>query len=149
MHEQVHDQTFRESRGDRLTVRGLSIHSAQLGISGQCDAVEFFRDPEGVPLRDREGLWLPYPVEYKRGKPKEHNADALQLCAQAMCLEEMLCCAVPEGRFTTENPAAGAWSSLRLSCAGRSGIMRRRCMSCIRDAIPPGSSPRRPAMCAL
>lgn len=97
MHERVHDQEFRESRGDRLTVRGLAIHSAQLGISGQCDAVEFYRDPDGIPLRDREGLWQPYPVEYKRGKPKEGNADELQLCAQAMCLEEMLCCTVPEG----------------------------------------------------
>lgn len=41
--------------------------------------------------------WLPFPVEYKRGRPKPHQADELQLCAQAMCLEEMLCCSVPEG----------------------------------------------------
>ena len=104
MHERVHDQEFRESRGDRLTVRGLAIRSAQLGISGQCDAVEFYRDPDGIPLRDREGLWQPYPVEYKRGKPKEDNADELQLCAQAMCLEEMLCCAVPEGALYYGEP---------------------------------------------
>lgn len=44
-----------------------------------------------------EGLWLPYPVEYKRGSPKAGEEDKLQLCAQAMCLEEMLCCSVPEG----------------------------------------------------
>lgn len=92
MHENVHNQEFRESRGDRLIVRGLAIHSARLGISGQCDMVEFRQDPAGVPLRGREGLWLPYPVEFKRGKPKEDDADELQLCAQAMCLEEMLCC---------------------------------------------------------
>ena len=104
MHEHVHDQEFRESRGDRLTVRGLAIHSAQLGVSGQCDAVEFRRDPGGVSLRNREGLWLPYPVEYKRGRPKEHNADELQLCAQAMCLEEMLCCAIPEGALYYGEP---------------------------------------------
>lgn len=104
MHERVHDQNFRESRGDRLTIRALAVHSAELGISGQCDAVEFFKDPAGVPLRGREGLWLPYPVEYKRGKPKEHNADELQLCAQAMCLEEMLCCAVPEGALYYGEP---------------------------------------------
>lgn len=104
MHQRVHDQEFRESRGDRLTVRGLAVHSAKLGVSGQCDAVEFFRDPAGVPLRGREGLWLPYPVEYKRGKPKEHDADELQLCAQAMCLEEMLCCAVPEGALYYGEP---------------------------------------------
>lgn len=104
MHERVHDQEFRESRGDRLTVRGLAIHSAQLGISGQCDAVELQRDPDGISLRDREGLWQPYPVEYKRGKPKEDNADELQLCAQAMCLEEMLCCTVPEGALYYGEP---------------------------------------------
>ena len=104
MHERVHDQEFRESRGDRLTVRGLAIRSAQLGISGQCAAVEFYRDPDGIPLRDREGLWQPYPVEYKRGKPKEDNADELQLCAQAMCLEEMLCCTVPEGALYYGEP---------------------------------------------
>ena len=104
MHERVHDQEFRESRGDRLTVRGLAIHSAQRGISGQCDAVEFQRDPDGISLRDREGLWQPYPVEYKRGKPKEDNADELQLCAQAMCLEEMLCCTVPEGALYYGEP---------------------------------------------
>ena len=104
MHERVHDQEFRESRGDRLTVRGLAIRSAQLGISGQCDAVEFHRDPDGISLRDREGLWQPYPVEYKRGKPKEDNADELQLCAQAMCLEEMLCCTIPEGALYYGEP---------------------------------------------
>lgn len=97
MHERVHDQEFRESRGDCLTVRGLAIHSTELGVSGQCDAVEFRRAPAGIALQNREGLWLPYPVEYKRGKPKKHSADELQLCAQAMCLEEMLCCEIPAG----------------------------------------------------
>lgn len=104
MHERVHDQEFRESRGNRLTVRGLAVHSAELGISGQCDAVEFFQDPAGVPLRGRDGLWRPYPVEYKRGKPKQHGADELQLCAQAMCLEEMLCCVVPDGALYYGEP---------------------------------------------
>lgn len=104
MHEHVHNQEFRESRGGCLTVRGLAIHSAELGVSGQCDAVEFHRDPAGIPFRNREGLWLPYPVEYKRGKPKEHSADELQLCTQAMCLEEMLCCAIPEGALYYGEP---------------------------------------------
>lgn len=97
MHEKAHDTALRESRGGLLTVRGLAIHSSRLGVSGQCDVVEFRADPGGVPLPGREGLWLPYPVEYKRGRPKENRADELQLCGQAMCLEEMLCCAVPEG----------------------------------------------------
>ena len=97
MHEKAHDQGFRESRGNVLIVRGLPVHSARLGVSGQCDVVEFHRDPDGITLRNREGVWRPYPVEYKRGRPKDGQADELQLCAQAMCLEEMLCCAVPEG----------------------------------------------------
>lgn len=104
MHQRVHDRELRESRGDLLVVRGLSVHSAELGISGQCDAVEFRRDPDGVPLQGREGLWLPYPVEYKRGRPKEHSADELQLCAQAVCLEEMLCCTVREGALYYGEP---------------------------------------------
>lgn len=97
LHENAHDPQLRESRGSLLILRGLPVHSAQLGLSGQCDVVEFLQSPAGVPLRDREGLWLPYPVEYKRGKPKENSADLLQLCAQALCLEEMLCCPVLEG----------------------------------------------------
>ena len=97
MHERVHDQEFRESRGDCLTVRGLAIHSTELGVSGQCDAVEFRRAPAGIALQNREGLWLPYPVEYKRGKPGVTHGDALQLCGQALCLEEMLCCTIPAG----------------------------------------------------
>lgn len=104
MHEIVHDKDFRESRGDIVTVRGLAIHSPKLGVSGQCDAVEFHKDPAGVPLHGQKDLWLPYPVEYKRGKPKEHDADELQLCAQAMCLEEMLCCAIPKGALYYGEP---------------------------------------------
>ena len=97
MHQNAHDTDFQESRGDLLIIRGLSIHSARLGVSGQCDVVEFHRSPDGVSLRDREGLWQPYPIEYKRGKPKDGLEDKLQLCGQAMCLEEMLCCTIPEG----------------------------------------------------
>ena len=104
MHEHVHNQEFRESRGDLLIIRGLAVHSTRLGVSGQCDAVEFHRSPDGISLTGREGLWLPYPVEYKRGRPKENNADELQLCAQAMCMEEMLCCDIPEGALYYGEP---------------------------------------------
>lgn len=92
LHERAHDADLRGRRGDLLTVRGLSIRSRTLGVSGQCDVVEFRRDPNGVPLHGEEGLWLPAPVEYKRGRPKPHDADRLQLCCQALCLEEMLLC---------------------------------------------------------
>lgn len=97
MHENAHDRNFQESRGDLLITRGVSVFSATLGVSGQCDVLEFHRTDTGIPLQGKEGLWLPYPVEYKRGSPRQDGADTLQLCGQAMCLEEMLCCDIPEG----------------------------------------------------
>ena len=97
MHEKAHDREFRESRADRIVTRGVSIYSPELGISGQCDVLEYHRAPDGIPLPGQEGHWQPYPIEYKRGAPKASDADALQLCAQAMCLEAMLCCEIPEG----------------------------------------------------
>ena len=104
LHRRAHDETARERRGDTLILRGLAVASPALGLSGQCDVVEFHTDPNGVPLQGEEGLWLPYPVEYKRGRPKSHQADELQLCAQAMCLEEMLCCIIPAGSLFYGEP---------------------------------------------
>lgn len=97
LHERAHDTGLRESRGSVRTVRGMYIQSRSLGVSGQCDVVEFHQDPGGVSMAGWDGTWLPFPVEYKRGTSKENDADRLQLCGQAMCLEEMLCCEVPRG----------------------------------------------------
>lgn len=77
LHERAHEGPA-ESRGDIRTVRGISVASTAFGLTGQCDVVEFHRDGRVIP------------VEYKRGKPKSHRADEVQLCAQAICLEEML-----------------------------------------------------------
>ncbi len=97
-HTNVHDPDHRESRGDLLTVRAVPIHSSVLGISGECDLLEYRRCANGgIPLHGKDGVWKPFPVEYKRGSPHADNADEQQLCAQAMCLEEMLCCSIPEG----------------------------------------------------
>lgn len=96
-HNRAHDEQRRERRGDTLILRGLPIVSHTLRLSGQCDVLEFHASPKGVHLRGEEGLWIPFPVEYKRGAPKENFADQLQLCAQAICLEEMLCCSISEG----------------------------------------------------
>lgn len=96
-HRRAHDAQQFEARGDLLIARGLRIASRKLGLSGVCDVVEFRRDPAGITLAGREGSWRAHPVEYKRGAPKENEADALQLCAQAMCLEEMLACEISEG----------------------------------------------------
>ena len=100
LHERAHDETIRERSRDKITIRGLRIASARLGISGACDVVEFRRSKTGAKLAGEEGFWQPYPVEYKHGTSKTSDADRLQLCAQAMCLEEMLGCAVPEGAFS-------------------------------------------------
>lgn len=97
IHQRADQQHLREKRGDKLIVRGLPVHSHELGISGICDVVEFIKDPKGVKLINEEGLYLPVPVEYKRGKPKKDESDILQLTAQAICLEEMLVCEIDKG----------------------------------------------------
>ena len=96
-HQRAHDEKQTEVRGDTVIVRGLRVQSERLGVSGICDVVEFRRAPEGIALAGREGRFCVYPIEYKKGAPKEHQADELQLCAQAMCLEEMLVCEIGEG----------------------------------------------------
>lgn len=96
-HERAHDYSVSESRGETLILRDLRVFSRKMGITGACDVVEFQQDDAGIPLTGRSGLWKPFPVEYKHGKSKTIDADRLQLCAEAMCLEEMLCCDIPQG----------------------------------------------------
>lgn len=99
-HRRAHDEAQTEMRGDTLIVRGLRVQSKRLSISGICDVVEFHREKSGVTLFGHDGQFSVYPVEYKKGAPKLYeggDADQLQLCAQVMCLEEMLACEIPEG----------------------------------------------------
>jgi|WetSurMetagenome_2_1015567.scaffolds.fasta_scaffold00072_4 CRISPR-associated exonuclease Cas4 len=97
LHERVHGVEA-ESRGDIYTVRGLKLRSLVLGLSGVADVVEFHRvESGGIVLKDKRGLWMPFPVEYKRGKPKSDRCDEVQLCGQAVCLEEMLGCNIENG----------------------------------------------------
>jgi CRISPR-associated exonuclease Cas4 len=88
MHERVHERD-QESRGDVRIERGVPLRSLNLGLIGKADVVEFHRTDEGK--------WQPFPVEYKRGKPKADDCDKVQLCAQALCLEEMLDVEVSSG----------------------------------------------------
>lgn len=74
-----------ERRKDVRIERGVALRSLRLGLFGFADVVELHSGSR------------PYPIEYKRGRPKTHRADEVQLCAQAICLEEMLETAVPEG----------------------------------------------------
>lgn len=97
LHERAHDTWATEKRSDVITSWGLPVQSRTMGISGSCDIVEFHRAEEGVPLYGHGGLFRVYPIEYKRGKPKDIPIDMLQLTAQAMCLEEMLSAEIAEG----------------------------------------------------
>lgn len=97
MHKKAHNEECWEKRGNLIIARGLRISSHTLGLSGQCDVVEFHKDEKGISLFGYEGNWNIVPIEYKRGIPKEENEDELQLCAQAMCLEEMFQTEIIEG----------------------------------------------------
>jgi CRISPR-associated exonuclease Cas4 len=95
MHEKV-DSEENEIRGAKHIVRSLNIYSSRLGLSGKCDVVEF------VDITSKSGS--AYPVEYKSGKPKKNISDLAQLCAQALCLEEMLNIQVNEGAIFYGKP---------------------------------------------
>lgn len=108
LHEKAHEG-MTETRGDVRITRGLRLQSLRLGLVGQADVVEFHRlSPEeaaaGVALRGAAGRWKPFPVEYKRGRPKPDARDKVQLCAQALCLEEMLEVSVPLGALYYGKP---------------------------------------------
>ena len=97
LHDRAHDDKLSEKRGDVIITRGMAIKSAELGLSGACDVVEFHEDPNGIEVFGRKGKYNPIPVEYKRGHSKITDADRLQLCTQAICLEEMLVCRIEYG----------------------------------------------------
>ena len=94
LHERA-DKPLRERRRGVRTVTAMPLVHAGLGITGVADVVEF---------HDLAGHEAAYPVEYKRGKPKSHRADEVQLCTQALCLESMLGQSIPEGALFYGEP---------------------------------------------
>jgi CRISPR-associated exonuclease Cas4 len=96
LHQRV-DSGLPESRGEVLTLRSLSLRSLRLGLAGKTDCVEATLDPAGVSLPGYEGRWRLRPVEYKHGERRTELEYEVQLCAQAMCLEEMLGASIGEG----------------------------------------------------
>jgi CRISPR-associated exonuclease Cas4 len=111
LHERSHEGES-ELRGGILTARGVRLRSLRLGLAGVADVIEFHRvekaedhtegdaspaRPLSVSLSGRRGLWRPFPVEFKHGRPKAGRCDEVQLCAQALCLEEMLDVEIPAG----------------------------------------------------
>ena len=151
LHEKAHSGDV-ESRPGVLIRRTLPLRSFRLGISGEADIVEFHpvkSGDSGVVLNDRKGLWRPYPIEYKRRQDKAGSiAYQVQLCAQALCLEEMLQTSVPEGavfdgaqhrrqivafdralRLEVETIAA-RMHELRLNRSTPTAVYEKRCDSC-------------------
>ena len=100
LHKKADDRGY-ESRGEVRSARGLPLRSLRLGLIGKADVVEFHRcgsdNPSAVPVPGIDGRWAPFPVEFKRGRPKRNRCDEVQVCAQALCLEEMLGVSIPEG----------------------------------------------------
>lgn len=94
IHQKADQPFLREKRKDKLIVRGMPVNSRELKTSGICDVVEFVQDKNGISLQGEIGTFAVFPVEYKRGKPKQGEEDIVQLVAQAMCLEEMLACEI-------------------------------------------------------
>jgi len=100
LHERVDDPLLVSSVKGSVVLRSLSIVSRELGLHGMADAVEFNQTgnpSNAIALPGKQGYWQPVPVEYKRGRPKPDERDEVQLCAQAMCLEEMNQIHIPAG----------------------------------------------------
>ena len=128
IHEKAHDQSFTESRGDTVITRGVSVFSHTLGVSGQCDVLEYHRSADGIPLTGREGRWVPFPVEYKI--PGICYSYVGKRCVWRKC------CAVKfrAVRSITMRSADGYPSPLPRSFAVRSGICWGRCTISIKSS---------------
>lgn len=125
-HEKVHDGYSTEKRKNVIVSRGMPIHSRILGVSGECDVVEFVRADEGISLPGREGKYILYPIEYKRGRSKVTDEDRMQLTAQVICLEEM---------FLTEIPKAYLFygETRRRECVEITDALRDECRRLLQE----------------
>ena len=95
-HRRVHKARV-EKRGNHMELCELSVFSHSLGVNGKCDCVEAWEDPQGVALPYGDGRYRLYPVEYKHGTVRNESEYHIQLCAQAICLEEQFHCEIPRG----------------------------------------------------
>jgi CRISPR-associated exonuclease Cas4 len=154
LHERSHD-TGTESRGDVRVARGLLLRSLRLGLSGKTDVVEFHLLSDGEPeasgavLPGVSGRWRPFPVEYKRGRLRHERSYEVQLCAQALCLEEMLSVSVSDGalfygktarrqpvtfdeelRRDTEAAAARLHELFRVGVTPKAVFVKNKCRQC-------------------
>ncbi len=142
LHERAHSGEV-ESRPGVLVRRTLPLRSLRLGLSGQADIVEFQPVKDGGPgisLEDRKGLWRPYPVEYKRRRSHvRESAYEVQLCAQALCLEEMLETPVLEGAIydgTTRRRKRVSFTAELRRIVG-TAVARMHQLACLGETPPP------------
>jgi len=96
-HERVHSENHIEKRGTFVKLYGHSVYSEKLSLSGKCDCIEAEESPQGCLLPFLSARYLLFPVEYKHGVVRNEHEYQLQLCAQAMCLEEMYGASIPRG----------------------------------------------------
>jgi CRISPR-associated exonuclease Cas4 len=104
IHKKVHDSSIKESREDKFIERGTYIGSEIYNLTGQCDAIEFYKDKKGIQLKNKEDLWIIVPVEYKHGDGSSIDIDKYQLFAQILCLEEMYTTKINYGYIYCEIP---------------------------------------------
>ncbi len=146
LHQKVDGEQKTEVRKNVRTARGVWLQSLGLGLAGRADVVEFIRIEEvppdserrGTSLADAQGLWVPFPVEYKRGRSRHEEGYEIQLCAQAMCLEDMLGVQVPAGAIFYGQSRRRVDVTFDVDLRTRT----RRASVRLREVIRDGSSPR-------
>ncbi len=169
VHERTDDPFSDETRGDLRIVRSVPVLSLNLGLQGIVDVIEFRKtqlsDLLGVEISGAAGRWRPRPVEYKRGKPKPDACDEVQLCAQAICIEEMMGVQISTGElyyaqirrrqaveFSAELRSLAQSLSARMHECYELGITpsavpSKRCRSCsLKEACQPSIARRRDAV---
>lgn len=141
LHQRV-DRVARRSRQGLRTVTAMPLRCERLGLVGVADVVE---------IAEEAGLRRVNPVEYKRGRPKRHRADEVQLCAQALCLEEMFDLEVPTGELyygkQRRRKAVSFDAELRALTEQTAAATRRMILDCVTPA--PDYSPRLCGACSL
>lgn len=141
LHEKVHERED-ETRNDVKIARGLRLRSLALGLYGMADVVEFHKQPDGS--------WQAFPVEYKRGKPKPNICDEVQLCAQAMCLEEMLNARVSSGAIFYGLPRRRMDVEITLSLREQTESAAKRLHELVKSGVtPPAEYEKKCRSCSL
>ena len=151
LHERVHEIGSETRAGVRIA-RGLRLRSLNLGLSGIADVVEFHaaEDGGGVAVPGLRGRWLPYPVEYKRGRSKTADCDRVQLCAQAICLEEMLGCTIAEGALFYGEPRRREVVALTETLRATTREIARRVHRIVQaESLPPPEEGPKCRSCSL